>query len=46
VPQRLMIDRTMPITVRRFLSLPVRVSDAAGREALARVGMAGTRGRR
>ena len=41
VPQRLMIDRTMPITVRRFLSLPVRVTDAAATEALARVGMAG-----
>jgi len=41
VPQKLMIDRTMPITVRRFLSLPARVSDAAAAEALARVGMAG-----
>ena len=41
VPQRLMIDRTMPITVRRFLSLPVRVTDAAATEALARVGMVG-----
>ena len=41
VPQRLMIDRTMPITVRRFLSLPVRTTDTAAREALARVGMAG-----
>jgi zinc transport system ATP-binding protein len=41
VPQRLMIDRTMPITVRRFLSLPVRVADAEATEALARVGMAG-----
>jgi zinc transport system ATP-binding protein len=41
VPQRLMIDRTMPITVRRFLSLPNRVSDAAAEEVLARVGMAG-----
>ena len=41
VPQRLMIDRTMPITVRRFLSLPVRVTDTAATEALARVGMAG-----
>jgi zinc transport system ATP-binding protein len=40
VPQRLMIDRTMPITVRRFLSLPVRVSDADAAEALGRVGMA------
>ncbi|MCU0902767.1 MAG: metal ABC transporter ATP-binding protein [Tabrizicola sp.] len=41
VPQRLMIDRTMPMTVRRFLSLPARVSDAAATEVLARVGMAG-----
>jgi zinc transport system ATP-binding protein len=41
VPQKLMIDRTMPITVRRFLSLPARVSDAAADEALRRVGMAG-----
>lgn len=41
VPQKLIIDRTMPITVRRFLSLPARVSDAAAAEALARVGMAG-----
>jgi zinc transport system ATP-binding protein len=41
VPQKLMIDRTMPITVRRFLSLPIRVSDAAADEVLARVGMDG-----
>jgi zinc transport system ATP-binding protein len=41
VPQRLMIDRTMPITVRRFLSLPTRVSDAAATEVLDRTGMAG-----
>lgn len=41
VPQRLLIDRTMPITVRRFLSLPVRVSDAEAEAALGRVGMAG-----
>ena len=41
VPQKLTIDRTMPITVRRFLSLPTRVSDAQAEEALARVGMAG-----
>jgi zinc transport system ATP-binding protein len=41
VPQRLTIDRTMPITVRRFLSLPVRVSDGAAAESLAQVGMAG-----
>lgn len=41
VPQTLMIDRTMPMTVRRFLSLPTRVTDTAADEALARVGMAG-----
>ena len=41
IPQRLMIDRTMPMTVRRFLSLPARVSDRAAAEALARTGMAG-----
>jgi zinc transport system ATP-binding protein len=42
VPQRLQIDRSMPISVRRFLSLPVRVSDAQAAEVLARVGMEGT----
>ena len=31
----------MPLTVRRFLSLPLRVSDAAAEAALARVGVAG-----
>lgn len=41
VPQKLMVDRTMPITVRRFLSLPTRVTDAAANEALSRTGMAG-----
>lgn len=41
VPQKLMIDRTMPITVRRFLSLPTRVADDDATKALARVGMAG-----
>jgi zinc transport system ATP-binding protein len=41
VPQSLMIDRTLPITVRRFLSLPTRVTDKAAEEALERVGMAG-----
>lgn len=39
VPQRLTIDRTLPMTVRRFLSLPTRVSDAAAHEALARAGL-------
>ena len=41
VPQRLMVDKTMPITVRRFMSLPSRVTDAEAAEVLARVGMAG-----
>jgi zinc transport system ATP-binding protein len=41
VPQRLMIDRSMPLSVRRFLSLPVRVSDAMADAALNRVGMEG-----
>lgn len=39
VPQRLAIDRTLPMTVRRFLSLPTRVSDAAAEAALARAGL-------
>ena len=39
VPQKLAVERTMPITVRRFLSLPVRVSDRAAKDALVRVGM-------
>ena len=42
VPQRLQIDRSMPITVRRFLSLPVRVTDAQAAEVLVRVGMDGS----
>ena len=41
VPQRLMVDKTMPITVRRFLSLPIRVGDGEATDVLARVGMAG-----
>lgn len=39
VPQRLAIDRTLPMTVRRFLSLPVRVGDAEAAAALARAGL-------
>jgi zinc transport system ATP-binding protein len=39
VPQRLAIDRSLPITVRRFLSLPVRVSDTQAMAALDRVGL-------
>ena len=39
VPQKLAIDRTLPLTVRRFLSLPRKVGDGAARDALARTGM-------
>ena len=39
VPQRLTLDRSLPMTVRRFLSLPARVSDAAAIQALARAGV-------
>ena len=38
VPQKLHIDPTMPLTVRRFLSLPRRVSDSAAQAALTRAG--------
>jgi zinc transport system ATP-binding protein len=40
VPQRLSIDRTLPMTVRRFLSLPVRCADGDAAAALIRVGLA------
>jgi len=40
VPQRLMIDGTMPLTLRRFLSLPRPVADAEAAAVLARVGLA------
>lgn len=39
VPQRLAIDPSLPMTVRRFLSLPVRVADDRAAAALARVGV-------
>lgn len=39
VPQRLAIDRSLPITVWRFLSLPVRVPDAKALAELGRVGL-------
>jgi zinc transport system ATP-binding protein len=39
VPQKLAVDRTLPMTVRRFLSLPVRVTDTDAEVALIRVGM-------
>lgn len=41
VPQKLHIDAGLPMTVRRFLSLPRRVPDAAATAALARVGVPG-----
>lgn len=44
VPQRLHIDRALPMTARRFLSLPRRVSDSDAAAALARVGMVGLGG--
>ena len=39
VPQRLHIDTTLPLTVRRFLSLPSRVSNLFVEEALAAAGV-------
>lgn len=41
VPQRLHVDPTLPLTVRRFLSLPRPASDAAVADALARAGVEG-----
>ena len=38
VPQKLQIDATLPMPVRRFLDLPNRVSDAAAQEALVQSG--------
>lgn len=39
VPQKLQIDGTLPLTVQRFLSLPVRQSQSVTREALAQAGV-------
>ncbi|MFX0545792.1 metal ABC transporter ATP-binding protein [Roseovarius sp. S1116L3] len=39
VPQRLVLDAALPITVSRFLSLPRRVSREAARDALERAGV-------
>jgi zinc transport system ATP-binding protein len=39
VPQKLHIDVTLPMTVRRFLSLPRRVADSDAAAALARTGV-------
>jgi zinc transport system ATP-binding protein len=44
VPQRLAVEASLPMTVRRFLSLPDRVSDADAAAALARVGVPGSAG--
>lgn len=41
VPQQLAIDRTMPLTVQRFLNLPKRQDKAAVLEMLERVGIGG-----
>ncbi|MBE1283260.1 MAG: ATP-binding cassette domain-containing protein [Rhodobacteraceae bacterium] len=38
VPQKLHIDPTLPLTVRRFLSLPKRVSNSQAAEALEQAG--------
>ncbi|MDH2325694.1 metal ABC transporter ATP-binding protein [Cereibacter sp. SYSU M97828] len=39
VPQKLALERTLPLSVRRFLSLPIRHSRAETDAALARVGV-------
>ncbi len=44
VPQKLHIDRTLPLTVRGFLNLPHRVTDAAAQDALAQAGAEGLDG--
>lgn len=41
VPQKLAIDASLPMTVRRFLSLPVRISDEVAMQALTRTGVEG-----
>ena len=45
VPQRLAIDRTMPVTVDRFLNLPIRRDRAAIAETLILTGLEGIEGR-
>lgn len=45
VPQKLTLDRTMPMSLRRFLDLPRRVPDAEAEAALARAGAADLAGR-
>ncbi len=41
VPQKLHIDQTLPLTVRRFLDLPNRVRNADAAQALTQAGAAG-----
>ena len=41
VPQKLHIDPTMPLTVRRFLDLPKRISEGDAQEALETAGVGG-----
>ena len=45
VPQRLALSEALPLTVRRFLSLPRRVGDATADAALDRAGCAGLHAR-
>ncbi len=45
VPQKLHIDPTLPMTVRRFLDLPQRVRDEAARDALDEAGAGALTGR-
>ena len=45
VPQKLHIDPTLPLTVRRFLDMPVRVDEAAARTALEEAGAGALAGR-
>lgn len=41
VPQRVQLDKAIPLTVRRFLSLPVGINNAAASHALNRTGVSG-----
>ena len=41
VPQRVQLDAALPMTVRRFLSLPRRIDDATAAAALCRTGVDG-----
>ncbi|TBN52661.1 metal ABC transporter ATP-binding protein [Paracoccus sediminis] len=45
VPQRMQLDTTIPMTVRRFLSLPRRVSDDMAAQTLVRTGVGGMQSR-